>query len=664
VSSLRTERFPRLFEPLTIGSHVLSNRLVALSHGTGMVREGLATDDDFAYWSELAASGVALMIQGGMTVHAGATLRHRNRIEAYSDAAIESLRQRCTAAKAHGCIVLGQLTHIGRESTGGEQDQSAVAPSPIRSPRDAFAPHELESEEIRELVASFAQTAANLKLAGYDGTEIHGAHGYLVAQFLSPATNQRSDAYGGDPQRRLRFLREIIEAIRDRCGRGFLLSLRLSADEETANGLTLEDSVSIARAVAADGAVDVLNITLGVRGMYVKDASTPKGVAVRAAARLREASGMPTIVGQRITRPELAEQVLAEGNADLIGLARALIADRDWIHKARSAAEATIRPCLGVNQECRSFAPYLHCSVNARIGRETRPDFDVSSKAKRRKAVVVIGGGPGGLEAGRVAAERGHSVTLYEVATSLGGQFSYAASVPHRSDLQGLIDFQRLALQQLGATIELGVRIESLTDLPSRPDAIVVATGAIANPVPDKFRAGGAVSWFEILNEGVPAPDLGNQAGGAQAAATAAGRAVLVDDGSGFWCTYGVAEAIATRGWQLTIVSPTTSIPNNIPGESVGGLLARLGQAGSRYRVLSVLTGIGSGTVELTNVTSGESEELPAALVVLQTGRSVAASPAKSFRAAGIETFEVGDCIAPRRMSNAVYEGYAVGCRI
>jgi 2,4-dienoyl-CoA reductase (NADPH2) len=651
VSNRRSERFPRLFEPLTVGSHVLPNRLVALSHGTGMVREGLATEDDFAYWSELAASGVGLMIQGGMTVHAGATLRHRNRIEAYSQTAIDSLRRRCTAAKAHGCIVLGQLTHIGRESTGGEQDQAAVAPSPIRSPRDLFAPHELDRAEILELVASFARSAANLQLAGYDGTEIHGAHGYLVAQFLSPATNQRSDEYGGDPQRRLRFLRGIIDAIRDRCGRDFLLSLRLSADEETANGLTLEDSVAIVRSIAADGAVDLLNVTLGVRGTYVKDASTPKGVAVRATKRLREASGMPTIVGQRITRPELAEQILADGCADLIGLARALIADRDWIHKARAAEEATIRPCLGVNQDCRSFAPYLHCAVNARIGRETRPDFSISSKAKRRRSVVVVGGGPGGLEAARVAAERGHSVTLYEASTSLGGQFSYAASVPHRADLQGLIDFQRLALKRLGATIELGVRIESPTDLPGRPDAVVVATGAVANPVPEEFRGTGAITWFEILSAGVPSPESGNQA-------------VVVDDGSGFWWTYGVAEVIARSGWQLTIVSPTTSIPNNIPAESAGGLLARLGQAGSRYRILTVLTEVGAGTVELTNVTSGESEQLPARLVVLQTGRSVAVSPAKSFRAAEIETFEIGDCVAPRRMSNAVYEGYAVGCRL
>ncbi|MGH9914052.1 MAG: FAD-dependent oxidoreductase, partial [Pyrinomonadaceae bacterium] len=339
--------YPMLFQGFASGRLALTNRLVALAHGTGMIRDGHVTDGDIAYWDRLAQSGVGMMITGGITVDPTSVLRHRNRVEAFDDSALEGLKRRCDAIHAHDVVLLGQLTHLGRESTGGDSDFASSAPSPIRSPRDRFPPHELERDEIAAIVNAFAHTAENLKRAGYDGAEIHGALGYLVAQFLSPATNKRNDEYGGTEEKRLRFLREMIEAIRTRCGDDFLLSLRLSADEEIGDGLEIADSVRIAEAVASYRAVDVLNITMGVRGNYVKDAAAPKGIAARASKLIREASGLPVIVGQRITHPELAERILSDGAADLVGMARALIADPDWVRKAAAGEAERIRPCLG-----------------------------------------------------------------------------------------------------------------------------------------------------------------------------------------------------------------------------------------------------------------------------------------------------------------------------
>jgi 2,4-dienoyl-CoA reductase (NADPH2) len=653
VSSLRGDAgsYPHLFEAIRLGKHLLSNRLVSLAHGTGMVRDGRVMAEDIVYWDQLARSGVGLLIHGGMTVHPAATLRHRNRVEAYAEDSMEGLRQRCASAKAHGVKVIGQLTHIGRESTGGDSDFPAVAPSPIRSPRDPFPPHELESAEIAEIVASFRTTAANLQRVGYDGAEIHGAHGYLVAQFLSPATNQRHDAYGGDAERRMRFLREIVTAIREECGCEFLLSLRLSADEEIRGGLGIADTVRVAESLARDRSIDLLNITGGVRGAYVKDFSAPRGANSVAAKRIREASGLPVVVGQRITRPELAEQILSEGAADLIGMARALIADPEWVRKTRAGEAALIRPCIALNQDCRAFAPFLRCTVNPVAGRETEPGYRSSQKALLRKRIAVVGAGPAGMEAARVAVMRGHAVSIYEASSIAGGQFAQAAAVAHHEELRAFLDFQILSLGRCGVRIEFGALIAKPADIEQSSDVVVLATGAVGAPLDAKLRECGVVSCWEVSSNGVPLP-------------TGRRRAVLVDDGSGFWPTYCVAEALVAAGWQLLLVSPGAAVPANIPAESVGALLKRLGAGNPRFRTLSRLREVATGRVEVENVVSGDIETFSADLIVIQTGRTPAASLAPAFQARGIQTHSIGDCVAPRRLSDAVREGYRIAATL
>lgn len=443
----------------------------------------------------------------------------------------------------------------------------------------------------------------------------------------------------------MRFLLEVIESIRTRCGEEFLIGLRLSGDEEIADGLGIQDNARIAAALASGAAVDYLSITLGTRGFYVKDITTPDAPAARAAHIIRAASGLPVIVGQRINTPETAERLLVEGAADLIGMARAFITDPDWTAKAARGEADRIRPCVGLNQDCRSFSPHLHCAVNPTAGRERLPALGASLPTRLPRRIAVVGGGPGGLEFARVAALRGHRVTLFESTQSLGGQFLYASALPHRQGLRRFIDHQQGELRYLRVNVELGTRIDDPLELRERFEVAVLATGAVAKPLPEDLIDKRVMSWFDVLEKGAPTPG-DNQ------------RAFLVDDGSAFWWTYGVAEALTQAGWQVTIITPSAAIAAAIPNESVGPLLARLGRAGTRYRVLTTLYEVGSDGARLIDVTSGEEEVVDCGLVVLQTGRSPVTTLAERVGQTDMEYHAIGDCITPRRMSHAVFEAH------
>jgi len=643
--------FPRLFSPIEIGSVTLRNRIVMLPHGTSMVVDGAPTDDDIAYYEERARSGVGLMITGAAVVSPDTARRGRKLIETYDERVLPALARRAAAVRAQGAAIVGQIIHLGRESIGMESDHPLLAPSPIRSPRAPFAPHEMDEADIRRVIADFARSAGNLQATGHDGVEIHGAHGYLVGQFLSPATNHREDGWGGDPARRMRFLIELVDAIRTACGDDFVLGLRLSADEEIADGLELPDTRRIVEAIARDHPVDYLSITLGTRGAYVKDVTQPEATAARAAGVLRAASGLVTIAGQRFTSPALAEAALADGQADAIGFARSFIADGDWVAKAGRGEAGGIRPCIGLNQDCRAFAPHLHCAVNPLAGRERDPAFARFAPAATPRRIAIVGGGPAGMEAARIAALRGHRVTLYEASDGLGGQFLYAAVIPGRAGLLRLIDHLRGELRRLPVDIQLGRRIDHCDDLGKPADAIILATGAVARPLDPGRHGTGVYAWLDILRDGAPAPH-------------GSGQALVQDDGSGFWWTYGVANALVDAGWQVTLSTPSATIAGAIPAESVAPLLVRLGTGDTRYEVLSELLQAGDGTAQLMSLTSGAERSIAADLVVVQTGRSTAGPRPAIFSDRGLEVHTIGDCVAPRRLSQALFEAHRLAVQL
>ncbi|HEX6571749.1 MAG TPA: FAD-dependent oxidoreductase [Steroidobacteraceae bacterium] len=643
---------PRLLSEFALRHLRLRNRLAVLPYGTAMVVDGVPTDGDKAHYANVARSGPGMVITGATIVHPSSAGRNRILTEAYNEHAVARLGAKAAMLRSHGCVVFGQLVHLGREWPVGDSDVPPMAPSPVRSPRDAYLPREMTQADIDTVVEAFGRSARNLQSVGFDGIDVHAAHGYLVAQFLSPATNRRTDAYGGTAEKRLRFLLEVVDSIRRQCGDSIGLSVRLSADEEIADGLEIPDTVRIARALETHGGVDLLSLTLGTRGAYVKDMSTPDAPAANAAIAVRRECGLPILLGQRIAEPDVAEQLLERGTADLVGMARAFLADPEWLTKTARGEASRIRPCLNLNQDCRAFTPHLHCAVNPVVGRETSEEFAELRPAATPKRVAVVGGGPGGLEVALTAARRGHRVTVFERADSFGGQFLYAASVPHRQRLRRLLDHQLGELRLLGVKMNLGIEVSSAGDLDDEFDAAVLATGATPRPLDAPLESSGALSWFDVLDRGAPPPS-GN------------GRAVFVDDGSGFWWNYGVAEALVEAGWQITIVTPSAGVGHMIPHESVAPMLARLGAGNAAYRVLSSLDGLEEGGARIVNLTSGEEDVVACGLVVVQTGRVAAPAPEFALRQAGIaEIHRVGDCITPRRMSFAVFEAQRVGRRL
>jgi 2,4-dienoyl-CoA reductase (NADPH2) len=310
-----------------IGGLTIPNRIVQTPMGTALMELGRVGEREIAFQEERARNGVGLIVTGAAMVHPTSRFPARILVEAYDDGGVEALRSRCEAVQRHGTRIFGQLAHLGRESPGGQTDYVPMGPSPIPHDRDPGVPHEMTDADIRMIVDAFGRSAANFQAAGFDGLEIHGAHGYLIAQFLSPLSNRRGDAYGGPLERRARLLVEIIEEIRARCGADYPLGVRLTGDDYTPGGLTLDDTRATADLLQRVAPVDYISLTTGLRSYYVKDTTFAEGFALELGRALKGDVDVPVIVAGRIRHPATAERALAEGATDFVGIARAQLAD-------------------------------------------------------------------------------------------------------------------------------------------------------------------------------------------------------------------------------------------------------------------------------------------------------------------------------------------------
>jgi len=636
--------FPRLFEPLRIGAKVARNRVMRLATTTNTAANGLVHARTVALYRSIARGGTGIVVTESMRVHASNAGRDAAML-CYRKEIVPGLQTLAEAVHAEGALLIAQLNHGGRQHHASEIP-TLWGPSAIACPHSGGVPHAMTRAEIAEVVAGFATAALNAKLGGLDGVEIHGAQGHLIQQFVSPFSNAREDEYGGSLENRLRFAKEIIAAVRGEAGADFIVGYRMGVDEFTPGGVTVEESKLAASQLAALGSVDYLSLAQGnfnTLDTHLPDSHYPPVTYAALHAQVKAAvPGMPVVTSSRIQTPEQAEAILGAGQADIIGMCRALIADPEWPQKALRGQSGDIRRCIGCNR-CWSgvvASKRLACAVNPTLGFET--EMPALTRAERPKRVVVIGGGPGGLEAARTAAGRGHRVTLFEKGKSLGGKLGIARHYLPYHESSYAIDYLARQAAALGVDVRTATEGTRERVLAEQPDAVIVATGA--KVVTPAVAGDGSVPVASFSQLG-------------------AGATVLVMDEDGYFWAACMTEALARQGCRVLYVTRFLEPLRELPEVTRISTLRALDELGVVLRSNMFVDRTENGEVVLRHYYNSQHEERLKDVggIVWVGAQRANDSIAYELRDAGLAAVHIiGDAFAPRRLGNAIAEGHRV----
>jgi 2,4-dienoyl-CoA reductase-like NADH-dependent reductase (Old Yellow Enzyme family) len=652
-----SQTYPHLFSPIEIRGVEIRNRIFSTGHDTNMAEDGLPGDTLIAYQRARARGGAGLVIIQVAAVHPTAFYTGMM-LDATRDDCIAPYRRLADAVHEHGCKVFGQIFHPGREifHTADGTEPVAYAPSATPNQRYQVMPRPMARDMITEIVDSFATTAARFAEAGLDGVEIVASHGYLPVQFINPRVNRRDDEYGGSFENRMRFLDEVCAAVRAKAGGDLVVGMRISGDELDPDGLTSDEIVAACAALDAAGALDYVNVIAGTSastvGAYhiVPPMLVDTGYVAPMSATIKAAVSTPVFVAGRINQPQIAEQILAAGQADMCGMTRAMIADPEMPNKARAGHGDDIRACIACNQACigRMQAGYtISCIQHPETGRELL--YGDLEPAERPKTVMVVGGGPGGMKAASVAARRGHHVTLYEKSTRLGGQVLLAQLLPGRAEFGGLATNFERELALAGVDVVTGTEVTPELIAQQAPDALVVATGARPYRPAIEGAADAHVvdAWQVIRGEA----NVGNS--------------VLIADWRCDWIGVGVAEKLARDGCRVRLCSNGPVAGHRLQNymrDHANGVLRSLGVELIPY---AGLHGVDADSAYLRHLSSGEAivcDEVDT--VVLALGHEPVDGLGDSLGDFDGEVFIIGDCRAARTAEEAVLEGLKAGAAI
>lgn len=655
-----------LWQPIELGPVSVKNRIVVTAHALMYGdKDNLMTQQSIDYYEERAKGGAGLILTEAQAVHGTSRGLGYRTHQGWRTEVIPVYERLAAAVHRHGAKIFVDLSHFGVEDYNGmflDNWRALWSPSGLPSTTYGEIGKAMTHGDIEQLVAGFGRSARNAKVAGIDGAEVHAAHGYLLCSFLSPLTNRRTDEYGGSTENRCRIVKECAEAVRRECGPDFAVGVRLSLTEYTPGGIDEAEGVKIARHLADSGLFDYFSISAGNASTFdrvVSPMSMPGPQLVDLAKRAKEVLGdIPVVTANGITELSVADSIVSSGEADLVAMTRAHIADPLLVQKAQSGREDEIRHCVRANQGCigrMSKGWELTCTQNPAAGREKTLGSGTLNLASEPRKVLVIGGGPAGMRAAEVAASRGHEVVLMEQSDKLGGQIRAAAKLTTRGRWSVLVHDMERMLEKY----KVDVRLNTTADLDNvralGPDHVILASGST-------WRRDG-FSAVLAARPAIPGLDNIRVLDPIQAIddPDACGDNVVIVDDTGEYTALGLAELLATSGKKVEVVSSKLFLGDNtLMNLDIGHLYPRLDALGVTLTPQHIVTEVTGDGVVLSRIWDGATKTIPAQSLVTVMLRDAQTALLPQLQEQFAVT-AIGDALAPRRVDEAIYEGEMAG---